>query len=468
MSTYLQTFNRVKEDDIRLDIKRYISYGEALSALRTDYSQIYVELRNTLDITVKDGQVKHLERSLKTGASLRAFKDGRWAFVAFDDMDNFDKKFRLLKENLKLAPKRRSSAGLILLPPTELSFCFEQPSPYTLQDRIGLIMSYDTPLSGRGLKRTFNWSETVLERFILTSEGRRLYERRLILSLLVTLSKESEGRVETQYRRFGGTNDWYSVTDLTQHILDMADAVEGNLRAEPAPSGRFDVIVDPLLAGVFIHEAFGHLSEADHHLDDPKLKELFYVGREIGIPQLNVRESGMIWSARGYLPFDDEGVVAEDVWLIRNGVIKGFLHSRETAVDMRSEPTGNARLQDYTCEPIVRMRVTIIEPGEHKFEQMLSSVDNGLLLKASRGGQTQLDNFTFSASEAFIIKGGKVRQRVRDAMLTGNVFETLRKIEMIGDTQGWFNGTCGKMGQSVPVSSLAPYLLIRDVEIAGG
>jgi TldD protein len=175
-------------------------------------------------------------------------------------------------------------------------------------------------------------------------------------------------------------------------------------------------------------------------------------------------------SEAGSYRFDSEGVPSRKIYLLHEGKLTGRLHSRETAALMAEEPTGNARAISYGHEPIVRMSNTYLEPRDCPFERMLAETPDGLYAKGFLGGQTDMEMFSFSSEEAFRIRDGKLAERVRDVVLTGNVFYTLEHIDAIGNDLKMYGGLggCGKGGQSpLRVADGGPHVRIRDVVIGG-
>ncbi|MBN2233499.1 MAG: TldD/PmbA family protein, partial [Deltaproteobacteria bacterium] len=243
-----------------------------------------------------------------------------------------------------------------------------------------------------------------------------------------------------------------------------------NLLAAPqAPGGEYTVVLDPILAGVFVHEAFGHLSESDFVYENDHMREIMTLGKEFGHPILNIVDSAAWEGLRGSFKYDDEGTPSHKTYLIREGKLVGRLHSRETAAKMGEQPTGNARAINYRHPPIVRMTNTYIEPGTTSFEEMIADIKEGIYAKNWYGGTTSMEMFTFSAGEAYMIRNGKIAEAIRPVMLTGNVFTTLKNIDAIGNdldmNQG---GGCGKGGQSpLPVSNGSPHIRIQRCLVGG-
>ena len=168
--------------------------------------------------------------------------------------------------------------------------------------------------------------------------------------------------------------------------------------------------------------------------------------------------------------YDSEGTPTQKTYLIKNGILASRLHSRETAAKMGERPTGNARALGYTNEPIVRMSNTFMEPRDWTLERMLEDTPDGIYCKEALGGQTNMEMFTFSPAEAFRIRNGKLAERLRDVVLTGNVFETLMNIDAIGNDfklHGGLGG-CGKAGQfPLRVSDGGPHIRIRNIVVGG-
>jgi TldD protein len=241
------------------------------------------------------------------------------------------------------------------------------------------------------------------------------------------------------------------------------------LSAPQVRGGEYTVVLDPVLAGVFVHEAFGHLSESDFVYENEKLRQIMTLGREFGTAGLNIVDSATMPGLRGSYSYDDEGVPAQKTYLIREGKLVGRLHSRETAARMGEKATGNARSVSYRYPPIVRMTNTYIEPGSVSFDDMLADIKEGVYAKNWYGGMTSMEMFTFSAGEAYMIRNGKIAELLKPVVLSGNVFTTLKNIDAIGDDLGMNQGGgCGKGEQApLPVSNGSPHIRISSCLVGG-
>jgi len=242
------------------------------------------------------------------------------------------------------------------------------------------------------------------------------------------------------------------------------------LKAKPAPAGKFDALIDQSLAGVLAHESFGHLSEADFVVvgGSPLTGKM---GEKLGTDVVTIVDEGLPQSGGYSLPFDDEGVPCRRVEILKNGVLTSYLHSRMTARVLKAEPTGNARSQDYSFEPIVRMRNTYFASGNHKSEEALSELKEGIYAIDTAGGQVQeTGTFLFKAIRGYWVEKGEKKYPLRDVALTGNILELLKNVETVCNDLEISStpfGGCGKIDQRAFVGTGGPHMRIKDVQFGG-
>jgi TldD protein len=301
------------------------------------------------------------------------------------------------------------------------------------------------------------------------SEGSYIEQTKVDLSTRIVVIAREDGDVQQVVLSTGSSGDFGFMEGLHQEVREAAQRAIALLSAPQVKGGEYTVVLDPVLAGVFAHEAFGHLSEADFVYENDRMKDIMVLGRRFGGEHLNIVDGAAIPELRGSYKYDDEGVPATKTYLIKEGVLVGRLHSRETAAKMGEKTTGNARAIDYRHPPIVRMTNTLIEPGKVTFEEMIGDIKEGVYVKNWYGGMTSMEMFTFSAGEAYMIRNGKVAELLRPVVLTGNVFTTLENIDAIGDDLEMNEGGgCGKGAQSpLPVSNGSPHIRIRNCLVGG-
>jgi len=269
----------------------------------------------------------------------------------------------------------------------------------------------------------------------------------------------------------GGTNGYQSVEGFHNKVEEAARKAVELLSAQPVKGGRYTVIIDPGMTGLFVHEAFGHLSESDFVYENPRMQDLMVLGKRFGVDNLNIVDDGSLEGGLGTHKYDDEGVPTRKNYLIKDGILVGRLHSRETAGKMQEPLSGNARAVHFQHPPIVRMTNTFIENGTCEFADMIKDIDLGVYAVKMRGGETAMEMFTFSAAYGYMIRDGQMAELVRDVVLTGNVFETLMNIDMIGSDLSFRPNNpfgCGKSGQFYLKTGLGgPHMRIQNCVVGG-
>jgi len=306
------------------------------------------------------------------------------------------------------------------------------------------------------------------------SEGTRVsYEPLLIGLRTLCIAKKGETIVDAR-DTYGGSVGLGAFEEEGHTPERMAEnaanwALE-KLKAKPAPAGKFDALVDPKLAGVLAHESFGHLSEADFVItgSSPLTGK---INEELGTEGVTIIDEGFAEKGGYNIYFDDEGVPCRRVEILKNGVLNHYLHSRETAHRLKMEPTGNARSQDYSFEPIVRMRNTYFDVGDLKPEEALSELKQGIYAIDTAGGQVEdTGTFLFKAVRGYWVENGEAKYPLRDVALTGNILELLKHVDAVCkdleiDSSPF--GGCGKMEQRALVGDGGPHLRIKEVLFGG-
>jgi TldD protein len=190
-------------------------------------------------------------------------------------------------------------------------------------------------------------------------------------------------------------------------------------------------------------------------------------GKKIGSDSVTFYDDGTIDGAFGSFKYDDEGVPTQKTLLIKDGVVTGLMHNRETAQKFNTEPTGNARAEDFRVEPIIRMRNTFMAPRDHSLEELVDDIRSGYYFKSFRGGQANLDGtFQVGIQEAFEIVNGEIGDPVRDASISGNTLETLFKVDAVGKDFELWPGRCGK-GQTAFICDGGPHIRVKEVIVGG-
>jgi len=299
----------------------------------------------------------------------------------------------------------------------------------------------------------------------LLTEGERVGT---ILSAQVVSAKGDV--VQTGYEPAGGSVG-FELFDLhpPEKVAEVATRRSLlMLSARKAPMGKMAVVLSSEAGGTMIHEAIGHGLEADLAQQGLSVYSR-KIGEKVASSLITVVDDPTLPQKRGSYAFDDEGVASRKTLLVEEGILRGYLYDRLTALEDGVESSGNGRRESYQHKPIPRMSNTMILPGKAKPEEILHSVEKGLFVKKMGGGQVNTVNgdFIFEVSEGYLIEKGKIGEPVRGATLIGNGPQVLKDIDMVGDDLGFGIGTCGKDGQGVPVADAQPTLRIPELVVGG-
>lgn len=446
---------------------------DALRGHNADYIEIRIEESQMTRIVYRGKRLEEMGRTSSVGGNVRALVKGGWGFVSFNNIKELRNKVALALQQAEFTGKQDFKLSRVE-PIIDVMTCETIRDPTSnvpLASKKQLLDEYNDIILSTPKIQTSNISYHDSRRKIIfaTSEGSYIEQTKIDLDVRLTAIAAKDGQVRQIGMSLGSQGDFSAIEGLHEQVRDMAQRAVKLLSAPPAKGGEYTVVLDPVLAGVFVHEAFGHLSEADHVHENKRLQEIMILGRRFGEKHLNIVDGAAVPGLRGSYKYDDEGVPATKTYLIREGILESRLHSRETAARMGEKPTGNARAVNYAFPPIVRMTNTYIEPGTLSFEDIISDIKEGIYAKDWYGGTTALEMFTFSAAEAYMIRNGKIAELLQPVVLSGNVFVTLGNIDAIGnDLQMNQGGGCGKGAQSpLPVSNGGPHIRIRHCLIGG-
>ncbi|WP_218082172.1 TldD/PmbA family protein [Anthocerotibacter panamensis] len=463
---------------------------------QVDFLLVRWEDAQGTDIVLRKDIRETCAEDLASGAHVRACYKGGWGFASCSRADQLVTCLqqaigaaRLIGEETTIlapvAPRiERYSLNLPLTDPREVPL--EQK--LALCDHYNhILLQADPAITSTAVRYGESWQRVV----IVTSEGTCLEQEWIDLEMRFSAVAGRGGQVQTGRETLGSRRGYEDLLQYEERLEQSARRAVHALSLPVVKGGVYTVVIDPILSGLFVHEAFGHLSEADMVYENPDLLETMSLGRRFGPPNLHILDGAQPAQHRGSYHFDDEGTPATVTPLVQNGELVGRLHSRETAGKLEELPTGNARCLDYHYAPIVRMTNTWIAPqgaglttvpentpapitpeaicAYYQKSGALEGMAAGLLAVNWLGGQTNGEMFTFAAGEAWYVEKGQITQQVRDVNLSGNVFQTLEDIEWIGQDFFWDeSGGCGKGGQSgLAVGCGGPSLRIKDLLVGG-
>ena len=450
--------------------------GDALKRSRADYAEVRIERTRATRVVFRGRRLELAGESVDAGGCVRALQRGHgWGVASFTSIEQLP---------AMLAQAADMSRAVTLEQPIRLAESaprVDEVVPSVDGDPFAVALAekrrYLEHLNGLMLGASDRIADTSAsyyddrtEWWFANTEGSYLHEVRPEIGLSAQATARAGDRLERSLESLGLRKGWRSVQDREAMFTTAARRALDLLEAPTVQGGTYPVVLDPRLAGVFVHEAFGHLSEADFVYENAQAKEMMTLGRRFGSEIVNIGDDGSAAGLRGTLPYDDEGTPTRDTRLIEKGILVGRLHSRETAAAMGESATGNARAINYRHPPIVRMTNTYIEGGQGTFEDLIRDIKLGVYAVDATGGQTFLENFSFTASHGYMIRDGKLAELVKDVTLAGNLFQSLQAIDAVAGDFQWnqMGGGCGKGGQfPLPVTEGAPHVRFRELLVGG-
>jgi len=435
----------------------------------SDFHDVRILKGNRTKILLDNGRLEEITQAPFQGVAIRALFGDAWGFVTADNTDCLDGKIELAR---RIARKINRPNGLRL--GASVKGCSielplkKDPRDISLDEKVALIREIEDAAKIKGVSSTQAiYSEMQVSTNYYNSEGLDLESQITRMGFIISAVAQRNGLFQWNGEGRAGVGgleifDCEDPIELAELVGKTAVAL---LDAEVAKGGSFPVIMDQELAGVFIHEAVGHATEADIILEGGSCLE-GRLGERIGSDLLTVKDDPSI-RLNGYYPFDDEGSLSQETVLLKEGVLNSYLHTRETAGRLGGSAR-NARSEGID-QPIVRMSNTYVANGEWKFDELLEELNEGIYLVGSRGGQVNTAEgiFQFNAKRGYIIENGEKTGLLRDVSLSGKTLETLKDIKAVGNDLKFNSGRCGKGGQLVPISDGSPHLLIARAIVGG-
>jgi TldD protein len=449
---------------------------EAVRASRADYTEIRLERSWSATVAMRGRRLEGAQSAFDGGGFVRCLNLGcGWGTATFTRLEDLPAMVSLAHE-MSLAVRVDTPIRLADIPVRQEDLLPDLDGDVRgipLDQKAALLQQLNGEMlrvDRRIVDTQAAYRDEVTEWWFANSEGILLHQLRPEVTLsAVAIAREGD-IVERGLESVGLRRGWISVQGREAMFHQAAERAVDLLKAPRVQGGRYPVVLDPRLAGVFIHESIGHLSEADFVAENPAASAMMRLGRRVGPEDLHVGDDGSAAGRRGTLPYDDEGTPTRNTQLIQNGVLVGRLHSRETAGRMGENPTGNARALSFRYPPIVRLTNTYIASGRGTLDDLLRDIKVGIYACDASGGQTHLEDYSFTSGYAWMIRNGRLAELVKPVVLAGKLFETLERIERIGGDFQWneMGGGCGKAGQvPLSVSEGAPHLRIRDVLVGG-
>ena len=454
-------------------MEEYISLFEniiAKTSPKVDYMDIRFGMGDNTSILMKDGNVDEINTGMSLGTRIRVLKNGAWGFAYTTDLSKINE---ITETALKLSDSLKGDVELTESEIIKDKVEVDVKTPFkdvSIEEKKDIMKSAnDASTIDKVNSTTVSYADSEVNELFMNSEGSEIQVKTSRVRMALNASATDGEIIQFGHGSLGGVKGYEIIkdADIEEFGRNIGEKAVRLLEAKPAPSGQFTVIADPELTGVLIHEALGHATEGDLILqNDSILKDK--IGEKIASDIVNIFDDASRKDGFGYYPYDVEGVRTKPNQLVKNGELISLLNSRETSSKLGMKSSGNARSL-IADQPIVRMSNTYLQPGDNTFEELLEDIPNGMYLKGSRGGQVDTGKgiFQFNAAEGYMIENGEITTPLRDVSLSGNILETLKNIDAIGNDFKLSVGFCGKGGQTAPVGDGGPHTRILNALVGG-
>jgi TldD protein len=442
-----------------------------------DYADLFFQHKVMHSLGLEDGAVNRAWSGIELGVGVRVVRGDQTGYGYSEDLSPAS----LRQAALTAAAVADGPARAV---PQAFSVTPGQPDRYRLRrpwQDVGT--SAKLPVLQRLNEATFaadariakvsvSFADTEGAVLIADSQGRLAFDLQPMTLLYLSCVAEQGGQRETNGYNVAGRQDfdWYTPERLERMVREAVQRTTVLFDAAPPPVGEMPVVLAAGSSGILLHEAIGHGLEADFNRKNVSIYA-DKLGKAIAQPFVNVVDDAANPHARGAINVDDEGNPAGTTHLIVNGVLETYLHDSLSARHYGVAPTGNGRRESFRHVPLPRMRATYMLNGPHKADEIVASVKKGIYCSDFANGQVQIGagDFTFYVKNGYLIEDGKLTRPIKDVNLIGNGPKVLEQVDMVADDLridegGW---TCGKDGQSVPVSQGMPTVRVSGMTVGG-
>jgi TldD protein len=441
-----------------------------------DFADLYFQHRSGRSIGLEDGIVSRASSSVDRGVGVR---------VVVGDQTGYAYSERLEPEALLRAARTAAAIARGARGPAPLALdVVTHPALYPLSRRVDAVPATEKLPLVREVealaraahpeveKVSVSWADADDRVLIATSDGALHADDRPMTRLSLSVTCNRGGERQSNSSSLAGRRgiEWYTRERIAAFVADLVARTQILYEARRPPAGEMPVVLAAGASGILLHEAVGHGMEADFNRKGTSIYS-DRIGQSVAPSEVTIVDSALHPSERGALAVDDEGNATERTVLVEQGVMQTYLHDRISARHYGVRPTGSGRRESFRHVPMPRMRCTYMENGPHTREEIVASVKRGIVAEHFQNGQVQIGagDFTFFVKNGWLIEDGRITTPIKDINIIGNGPDAIRDIALVADdfrldTGGW---TCGKEGQSVPVSQGMPTVLVSKLTVGG-
>ncbi|KAA3612389.1 MAG: TldD/PmbA family protein [Calditrichaeota bacterium] len=441
-----------------------------------DYCDVYFQHKISNYIGLEDKSVNRAYSRVDFGVGIRVLKGDQTGFSFTEELTP-----KAMKLAAKTAANIASSNQKIKAAPLKLH---DHPEYYAIEtpwEKVGIDekIPYLQNINGkvfekdpRIIKSNIWFIDESSYMLMANSEGRVVYDYQPMGMIYVTCIAEQEGKREQNSFNLSGRRgiEFFTPANVQRLADEAVSSTVALFDAVKPEAGEMEVVLAAGSSGILLHEAIGHGMEADFNRKDVSVFS-DKINKPVAEKFVSIIDDGRNENIRGSINIDDEGNDSQETFLVENGILRSYLHDRISARHYNVKPTGSGRRQSFRHAPMPRMRNTFMSPGPHKKEEVIRSVKKGLYAETFTNGQVFIGagDFTFYVKSGYLIEDGKLTKPVKDVNIIGNGPQVLKDIVMVADDMKMAEGgwTCGKNGQSVPVSMGLPTVKVSKITVGG-
>ncbi len=441
--------------------------------VKAEYVEIRGEELSKLNIELKDGTFSTFTSLKSSGFGIRVLAEGAWGFSSttkIEELKNaIEKAYKMAKAASRGRYEKIKLADIDIIEDEVKSKMRIKPEDVDVQEKVKRMKDLERELKNdKNVKSTrIIYQDTSGTKVLYTSEGTKIvWDIGYVWQYIWATGKNEKGMAAARDEIGSVDMGWElfqeeRVEKVSKRVLKKLNA---QLNGVSPKRGEYPIVAGPIIVGIIAHEALGHLAEADLTINSP-FRDL--IGKQIAPEFVNMSDR-IVENGFGNNVYDDEGTKIKDVHIIKDGILTEIMLNREYAARWGMEPNGHARAENYTVPPIIRMRNTVFERGDHSFEELLEGIKFGYYLVDFRGGQAELNSsFQVGVQEGYIIRNGELAESIKDTSISGIAIDALKKISAVGKDFGLEMGRCGK-GQTAFVSSGGPHMRFDKGIVVGG
>ena len=442
-----------------------------------DYADLFFEHTYTNSVGLQDGDVNRTNSNIDFGMGVRVLSGDQTGYAYIENI-TLEEMLKAARTAARIASSSMKTKPVSLAERSLKTNYYAISTPWegvVLKEKIPYLQKLNDKifaLDKRVQKVSASLNDNTSHILFCNSEGVSYYDYRPMVTLSAVCIMEENGRFENSYSARAYRKGFEFLSDDMIDVI-AREAVENTsilFKAIKPRGGEMPVVMGSGGSGILLHEAIGHAFEADFNRKNISIFSE-QLNKKICNEHISVVDDGTIPFNRGSINIDDEGTYGQKTYIVKDGVLTSYLHDRISARHYGIASTGNGRRESFRNMPLPRMRATYMEAGNVKESDIIASVKNGIFVDKFTNGQVQIGagDFTFFVKSGYLIENGKLTQPIKDINIIGNGPKALADITMVADNDKIDNGTwtCGKDGQSCPVTCGMPSALVSKLTVGG-